>query len=392
MSSISDILNEFEAGVKALDKGTVYEEILDLIEEMKTKFETIEKDNERYKLQELLCRYGYNTKYDIECKVFDKAFSVNNVTTLSFSSVANIAEQIFQGKAVYEVIPKIRRLYLDIESAASSYDITSTIQNFIRYLTRTYNLGERGIHYIATRNDQSHHRGISSHVIFNIACDYELQRYIIRDFIMKYNCNIIDPLPYAKCQLLRVPYSMNPTKRYPEVPSVVDDGTRKPNEFNFISKLFERYEHPPIRSHDFHYIWISTYPSTYNNAIPYFCTELRDCLHINIDRFDYEDMLAETIYSADKHFDAKFTFNDDIEETPMVKPSIQSSMKTASTSVPIDVELSSSLSSMDIPEDLKSSKKFKNRFSGKLSRFERWYRMNIKQMSLSMEPSMDQRK
>ena len=360
-SKVTEIINKFEDETKGLIKDeTRSKELSTSIERMKLALQALEIDGERHKLQRVLCKYGYRTRREIECKVFKKAFSIHSMTTLSFFNVVDIADQIFEGKAVYEVIPKLRRLYLDIEGAIDANQVITTIENFIRYLNRSYRLESGPVNYIATRNDQSHHEGLSSHVIFNIVCDYKFQRYLIRDFIMKTGCTIIDPLPYANCQLLRIPYSKNPTKRYTEVPNVFNDGTRKPNECKFISRLFKSYRHPPVRCQDFHYIWLSTYPSTYNKAIPYFCSELNDCLYI--DRID-DNKIAEMHYSADDYFDSKFLFTDD--QTDTIVPSGKSSPPIA----PEDKELSSSLSSMDMPLDLKSPR---------LSKFEQYYRRNWK--------------
>lgn len=360
-SKITEIINKFEDEAKGLIKDeTLSKELSTSIEKMKQAFHAIDGRNE---LQRVLCKYGYRTKRGIDCHVFKKAFSVYSMKTFSFFNVDNIAEQIFEGKAVYEIIPKLRRLYLDIEGAIDANQIIATIESFTRYLNRSYRLESGRINYIATRNDQSRHKGLSSHVIFNIVCDYKFQRYLIRDFIMKTGCTIIDPLPYAKCQQLRIPYSKNSMQKYTEVPNVFNDGTRKPNEFKFISRLFKSYKHPPVRCQDFHYIWLSTYPSTYNKAIPYFCSELNDCLYI--DRID-DNKIAEMHYSADDYFDSKFLFADDQMDT--IIPSGKSSMlkrEKFSSMAPKDKELSSSLSSMDIPLGLKSPR---------LSKFERYYR------------------
>ena len=364
-SKITEIINKFEDETKELIKDeTLSKELSTSIEKMKLAFQAIERDEGKQELQRVLCKYGYRTRKEIECHVFKKAFSAHSMKTLSFFNVDNIVEQIFEGKAVYEIIPKLRRLYLDIEGAIDANQIIETIECFIRYLNRSYYLESGRINYIATRNDQSRHKGLSSHVIFNIVCDYKFQRYLIRDFIMKTGCTIIDPLPYAKYQQLRIPYSKNPMQKYTEVPNVFNDGTRKPNEFKFISRLFKSYKHLPVRCQDFHYIWLSTYPSTYNKAIPYFCSELNDCLYI--DGID-DNKIAEMHYSADDYFDSKFLFADD--QMDSIVPSGKSSMlkqeKFPSMKVPKDKELSSSLSSMDIPLGFNSPR---------LSKFERYYR------------------
>lgn len=369
-SKITEIINKFEDEAKGLIKDeTLSKELSTSIEKMKQAFQTLERDEERRGLQMVLCKYGHRTRRGIKCHVFKKAFSVHSMKTVSFSNIDNIVEQIFEGKAVYEVIPELRRLYLDIDSAVDTNQVITTIESFIRYLNRSYRLEPGCINYIASRNDQSRHKGLSSHVIFNIVCDYKFQRYLIRDFIMKTGCTIIDPLPYAKCQQLRIPYSKNPMQKYTEFPNVFNDGTRKPNEFKIISRLFKSYKHPPVRCQDFHYIWLSTYPSTYNKAIPYFCSDLNDCLYI--DRVD-DNKIAEMHYSADDYFDSKFLFADDQMNTivpsgksSMVKQEKFSSMKVPSSTVPKDKELTSSLSSMDIPLGL---------ISPRLSKFEQYYR------------------
>ena len=368
-SKITEIINTFEAEVKALVKDEALSKELEVsIDKMKRSLQTIEKDGERHKLQRILCKYGYRMKNKVEFKIFNKAFSIHSMSTLSSSNMLDIAEEIFNGKAVYEVIPKLRRLYLDIEGAIDANQVLSTIENFIRYLNHSYRLGPGSIYYIATRNDQSHHKGLSSHVIFNIVCDYQFQRYLIRDFIMKTGCTIIDPLPYARCQLLRIPYSMNPTRKYTDIPRVFSDGTRKPNEFKFISKLFKDYKLPPVRCQDFHYIWLSTYPSTYNKAIPYFCSEWSDC--VSIERID-DNKIAEMYYSADEYFDEKYTFTDDQDTDSSHEAS---TMKAQSTSN-VHNEASSSLSSMDLPLGLKIALISD---SPRLSKFEYYYRMHWK--------------
>ena len=372
-SKITEIINKFEDEAKCLIKDeTLSKELSTSIEKIKLAFKALEKDEERRELQRVLSKYGHEMKGGVECRVFKKAFSVHSMKMMTFFNVDSIVEQIFEGKAVYEVVPKHRRLYLDIEGATDTNQIIITIDNFISYLNRTYRIEPGRINYVATRNDQSHYEGLSSHVIFNIACDYKFQRYLIRDYIMKTNCTIIDPIPYNKCQLLRIPYSKNPTQKHTEVPDVFNDGMKKPNEFKFISRLFKSFKHPPVRCQDFHYIWLSTYPSTYNKAVPYFCSDLNDCLWIA--EIDDEDKIAEMHCSADDFLDSKFSFTDDRTDTTVHsgKFSMINQGKFPSMIALNDKELSSSLSSMDILLRLKSSMDIKIG-TPRLSKFELYY-------------------
>lgn len=388
METTLELVQEFKTQINAKlqEKALDAKEIVNCIEQMEEKAKALDKKQLFNKVVDLFLRYKktISNAFPLNVMMFDKDFSYKNSKVEEINDLKALAEHIIDGKALYEVIPNERRLYLDVEGAKDISDIQKTIEDFIRFIYRLGFNRTIKINYIATRNDNSHHQGISSHVIFNIAIHYKLQRALIRDFIMKTGNKIIDPLPYAEKQLLRIPYSMNPTRKYTEVPKLINGMKEKPNEFSMISKLFEGYSYPPVRKYDFHYLWLSTYSLTYQDSIPFLCSDIRDCSYF-ISRVNIKD----TTCFLDQEFDSKFLFTDDIDEKPVDKETksnekdenkaLKTSIDKSSMSIKV-LEMKHKTSSMDFKnvnssmlESSNSSSFPGSKVSNRPSRFERYY-------------------